>query len=97
MTKKEACELEKICDALMSQYLKTDCEVSLALSGRLKIRFNDGYINIDKQLGGADYISYVGSYDELQETINKIVSCIDEHKSVFDKLIWSYEHRTELE
>lgn len=27
MTKQEACKIEEMCDALMSHYLKTECEV----------------------------------------------------------------------
>jgi hypothetical protein len=97
MTKQEACKLETTCDALMSHYLKTDCEVSLALSGRLKISFDDGYITINTKTGTVDYISYTGFYSDLQEYIDKIMLCLIEHTDVFNKLIWSYEHRRELE
>lgn len=97
MTKQEACKLETTCDALMSHYLKTECEVSMALSGKLKITFDDGYITVKAKEGLVDYVSYVGFYSDLQEYINKIFLCLVEHNDTFEELIWSYEHRIELE
>ena len=97
MTKQEACKLETTCDALMSHYLKTECEVSLALSGKLKISFDDGFITVKAKEGLVDYVSYAGSYSNLLEYIEKIFLCLIEHDDTFEKLIWSYEHRRELE
>lgn len=97
MTKQEACKLETTCDALISHYLKTECEVSMALSGKLKITFDDGYITVKAKEGLVDYVSYVGFYSDLQEYINKIFLCLVEHNDTFEELIWSYEHRSELE
>lgn len=97
MTKQEASKLETTCDALMSHYLKTECEVSLALSGKLKISFDDGYITVNRSSGAVDYIRYTGFYSDLQEYIDKIMICLIDHTDIFNSLIWSYEHRRELE
>lgn len=96
MTKQEACELEKLCDELMSKYLKTDCEVSLALSGKLKIYFGGNYITLNRRAGCVDYVSYVGFYSDLQEYIDNAILCVVEHADAFNKLVWSYEHIMEL-
>lgn len=97
MTTQEAIELEERCDSLMSEYLKEDCTVSMALSNRFKISFDSNYITLSKTLDGAYYVRYVGFYNDLAEYINSAIKCVKDNKEVFDKLIWSYEHMTELE
>ena len=97
MTKQEACELEKLCDKLMTEYLEAECEVSLALSGRLKITFDNGYITVNRSSCTVDYIRYTGYYSDLQEYIDNIFLCLIHHADTFNKLVWSYEHRRELE
>lgn len=97
MTNQEAIELEERCDSLMSEYLKEDCTVSLALSNRLKINFDNNYITLNKTLDGAYYVRYVGFYEDLAEHIKTAIKCVRDNKEDFDKLIWSYEHIRELE
>lgn len=98
MTKQEAMELENICDKLMSYYLKKECSMSLSLSGKLKVEFEDGdFINLNTKSGNVDYISFYGFYSDLLECIEKIQLCLKENKGIFDKLVWSYEHASELE
>lgn len=98
MTKQEACKIEETCDALMSHYLKTECEVSMALTGKLKIYFDDNYITVNRmrQELSVDYVRYVGFMDDLQEYINKAFLCLTEHSDTFNMLMWSYDHRREL-
>ena len=98
MTKQEAIKLENRCDKIMSGYLGRSCTVSLALSGKLKIEFNDGdYITWNMAGSHVDYISYVGFYSDLVETIGKVKECIDGNRDIFNNLVWSYNHRAELE
>lgn len=97
MTKREAIELENKCDELMSKYLQEDCTVSMALTGKLKVGFDGNYITIDRKLGEACYINYTGYYEDLTDIINKAIFCIEDNEDMFDKLIWSYEHMTELQ
>ena len=97
MTKKEAIELENKCDELMSEYLGEDCTVSMALSGRFKVKFGDDYITLTKDIGTASYVKYHGYYSDLEEHINLIIKCIKENTDIFNKLIWSYEHIREIE
>ena len=96
MTKKEAIELENKCDKLMSEYIDNDCNVSMALSGRFKVSFGENYITLGKDNKSASYIKFHGCYSDLEEYIDSIVRCIDENKKIFEELIWSYEHLSEI-
>ena len=97
MTKQEACDLENMCGTLMSKCVGEECRVSLALTGRLKISFNDGFITLKKDRSGVDYVKYVGYYEDLEDIIKRALSCVNSNTSLLDKLIWSYEHIRELE
>lgn len=96
MTKQEAIELENKCDKLMSEYLGNDCNVCMALSGRFKISFGDNYITLGKDNQSASYVKFHGYHSDLAGHINSIVRCIEENKDIFDELIWTYEHLSEL-
>lgn len=96
MTKKEAIELENKCDKLISEHLDNDCCVSLALSGRLKVSFGESYITMSKDNKSAWYVKFHGFHSDLEEYIDLIVKCIAENQEIFNELIWSYEHISEL-
>lgn len=96
MTKQEAINLENKCDELMSKYTKEKCNVSLALTGKLRIEFDGNYITLNKKLREADYVRYVGYYEDLCLIVDQAFNCIEDHEDMFDKLIWSYEHVREL-
>lgn len=98
MTKAEAMKLENRCDKIMSGYLGEECTMSMALTGRLKVMFNDGdYITWSMKHNSVDYVHHVGFYDDLVERIAKIKECLDDNRDIFAQLLWSYEHVTELE
>ena len=97
MTKMEAIELENKCDKLMSEYLHTECTVSMALTGNLKVEFNGDYITLDNNCRTASYINFTGFYYDLRDCIDAIVRCVDANRALFDKLMWSYEHIGSLE
>lgn len=98
MTKQEAMKLETRCDKIMSGYLGKSCTVSMALTGKLKVEFDDGdYITMKQVYDEPDYISYTGCYDDLKEKIANIVECLSDNEDIFDLLMWSYDHRRELE
>ena len=98
MTEAEAIELENRCDKIMSGYLGRSCTVSIALSGKLKVEFDDGdYITWKMSSNRVDYINYVGFYSDLEDDINNIQGCISENYDIFKDLMWSYGHRGELE
>lgn len=98
MTKEEALKLENRCDKIMSGYLGKSCTVSMALTGKLKIEFDDGdYITWSPIRNDVDYISYVGFYSDLVDKIAQIKECIDDNRDIFTDLMWSYNHRNELE
>lgn len=98
MTKTEAQKLEKRCDKIMSGYLGEECTVCMALSGKLKIIFDDGdYITWSMTSDVIDYVSYCGFYCHLLQKITKVKECVDDNRDMFNQLIWSYEHRSELE
>lgn len=97
MTKQEAIKLENKCDKLMSEYLHTECTVSMALTGKLKVKFNGDYITLDKDFNTASYINFTGFYYDLKDCIDAIVRCVEANRALFDELIWSYEHISSLE
>ena len=98
MTKAEAIKLEERCDKIMSGYLGKSCTVSMALSGKLKVEFDDGdYITWKLSGNHVDYINYFGFYSDLEDDINNIQGCISENYDIFEELMRSYEHRGELE
>ena len=98
MTKEEALRLENRCDKIMSGYLGRSCTVSMALSGKLKVEFDDGdYITWNMSFNCPDYVNYAGFYTTLADDISAITECIDDNRDIFSNLIWSYEHRGELE
>lgn len=98
MTKEEAIKLENRCDKIMSGYLGKSVIVSMALSGKLKIEFDDGdFITWNTAYNNVDYVNYAGFYDDLVETINHIKECIDDNRDIFNELMWSYNFRNELE
>lgn len=98
MTKEEAINLENRCDKVMSGYLGECCTVSMSLNGKLKIEFGYGeFITFDIGNNKVIYVSYSGYYSDLLELIPKITECVNENRDIFEKLIWSYGHRRELE
>lgn len=96
MIKQEAIELENKCDKLMSEYLNEDCTVSMAFSGRFKVQFGDNYITLTKDISTASYVKFHGYYSDLEEYINSVIKCIKENTDIFNELIWSYEHMSEI-
>ena len=98
MTKDEAIRLENRCDKIMSGYLGLPCTVSLALSGKLRVEFNDGdYITWNMTCNEVDYVSFIGFYDELVKMIGEIRECVNDNRDIFDNLLWSYNNRREFD
>ena len=97
MTKAEALELENKCDESMSKAIGEECTVSMALTGRLKVNFSENYLSLNKELNDISYIKFHGDYSDLLNYRYKILVCIEFNKKLFDKLIWSYDHKSELE
>lgn len=97
MTKQEALKLENRCDKIMSGYLGEECTVCMALTGKLKVEYSDGYITWNMTCNEPDYVSYIGCYDDLVEAIAKIKECIDDNRDIYEQLLWSYHNRAELE
>lgn len=97
MTKKEACDIERSCEELLYRYLNRPCSVSLALTGKLKISFDDNFITLNDDYETVDFIKFFGWNGHLQDTIDTVKTCIKDNKELFNTLIWSYEHIRELE
>lgn len=98
MTKEEAIKLENRCDKIMSGYLGRPCTMSMALTGKLKIEFNDGnYITWNMTGNHVDYICYTGFYSDLEDDVKSIQECMSDNYDIFEKLIWSYGYRSALE
>ena len=90
MTKQEAIELESEIDKLFSEKLKTDCEVSMALTGALRISVDGGFFNIKTDTQVVDWVKWNGEYEVLQDYINKAKLVIEENEEKIDLLMQSY-------
>lgn len=99
MTKKEAVELQEQVEKELSEIVGDDCIISLALTNKLKICFKEhiDMICLNLDASGVDWISWCGWYDDLKHIIENALGYMRENKNIIDKLIWSYEHITELE
>jgi len=97
MTNNEAVELENTCDELMTKAISEECNVSMAMTGRLKVNFGDNYFSLNSDYANASYVKFHGDYFGLLNVIEMACCCISENKELFDKLIWSYENRSKLE
>lgn len=98
MTKKEAIALEALCEKYLDEEIEGGVEISMNLAGRLKIRLLpcEEFVAVSRMLDEVVYVSWNGSYRELQRTIRNILRCISEHLEDFVKLLWSYENRSLL-
>ena len=96
MTKNEAIELERQCELLLSKQLGFECMISLSLNGRLRIQFDDSFINLSSDFSHAQYVKFIGYFDELLDYCDDILKCVQENRELFEKLVWSYEHILEL-
>lgn len=90
MTKQQAIELEESIDNLFSEKLETNCEVSMALAGALRVSLNNGFININSRTKRVAWVKWNGDYGELQDYINKIIITITENEEKIEMLINSY-------
>lgn len=101
MTKSEAIELQTKIEKELSIRLGESCEVSLFLNGGLKMSLveSDGCIVFDHQypLEEVSFVRWNWYFDALLEAIEVIKDYFKEHGEEIYKLIWSYEHRRELE
>ena len=107
MTKQEAIDLEKQCEEWITSELKrnylvgdeTLVTVGLTLTSRLRITYSNFAFVMSKNLYENEfyYIYYAGDWDDLLLIRQSICVAIQNHIEDFEKLIWSYENRRELE
>jgi effector-binding domain-containing protein len=96
-TKTEALQLQNNIEKLLKDKLNMDIEISLSLSNRVKINFDDGYICFYRDSFDADHINYRGSYESLNEMIKDIQSVLNTNKYEVDLLMQSYDNINKLE
>lgn len=90
MTKQEAIDLENEIGELFSEELETECEVSMALTGALRISVKDGFFNIKVDKKVVDWVKWSGDYEILQDYINKAKIVIEENEEKIGMLMQSY-------
>ena len=95
MTKTLAIALEALCEKKIKEAVELDVTISMALTGRLKIETEDGYVTFNEDTT-PDYCRYTGFYSDLNNFIENVAEVLKENKDIFYNLKWSYEHRKEL-
>ena len=97
MTLNEAIALQSECEK-MFPFLENP-EISMALTGKLKLTWNDGFVTFDVYDGAVIYVNYIGYKDDFEdicERIEEVVMHTDNNIKLHN-LLWSYENRRELE
>jgi hypothetical protein len=96
MTKKEAIALEALCEKYLAKVLNEKVEMSMTLSGKLKVTFGENFVTFTDSFSEVIYMSFDGFALDLKEAIDKIVKCMNENREDFELLRWSYENRNLL-
>lgn len=106
MTKQEAIDLEKQCEDLLvdalnkADLINTESDlltVGLTLNNRFRIVIGSNAYLFNKDLKALDWFQFTGFYSDFDNIVFILKRTIREYKSDFEKLIWSYENRRELE
>jgi len=98
MTKMDAEALEALCEKKVLQKLKAESpvEVSMALSGRLKISIGENSYNFIFPGVRLDWFSHKGDYDDFVRVTTEIDAVINENIELFALLFWSYKNKEKL-
>ena len=96
MTEKHAMALEALMEKRLKLATEKDIEISMALTGRLKIDFDGCYINLNRKDFTIDYMRYTGSFHDFTELHGIICRTLEAYREDVDELIWSYDNRNEL-
>lgn len=73
------------------------CELSMSLSGRLKVTFDGDYtVNYSHKVGKIDWCSYLGDYEDLVKIVTNVEEWAKEKKDKIEILMWTYSNRNLL-
>ena len=93
MTQKEAYDLQLLCESYLSKKLGEDVQLSLALSGKIKVSIEAGdSFTLTKDMKEIEYIDYTGWIDSLKDICNIIIKCVNDNRERFEQLLWSYQN-----
>ena len=98
MTQKEALQLQTVCEQKLRENhpYKMEMELSMALTGRLRIATDSGWVNMRYPTMELDWIKWNGTYTDLMELVEYLRTTIPKFTGHFDKLMWSYNNQTLL-
>jgi len=97
MKRSEALALENKMQDLLREATKENIEISLALTGRIRIQWDETTITFNKGDLSVNWVSYTGYYGTLVEAIESAQRVFSENRKDFDLLVWSYENIRTLE
>lgn len=96
-THKEAIKLQSKLENIVNNVLgEKDIELSMALTGRLKVSIDSGYICFNRDYKTVDYIRYAGDYSVLKQYIGRLIDTFICYKDDFDALMDSYDNISKL-
>jgi len=96
-THKEAIKLQSKLDNIVSNVLgEKDTELSMALTGRLKVSIDSNFICFNRDYKTVEYIRYIGDYNVLVDYINTLATVFAKYKDDFDALMDSYDNISKL-
>jgi hypothetical protein len=99
MKKSEALGLRTALEQEIStSYCNENIKVQMSLNGKLQIRWSDDnhFINFDPKTREVVWVGYNGDWSELISFIETCQMVFKDHDKLVSRLMWSYDHKSEL-
>ena len=97
MKRSDAIALQEAIESRLSSLADKDLQISQALTGKLRVQIGESFLTFDHKTGEICYLHFTGFYSDLEEIKRAIKKIIKEHPHTLERLLWSYNHCTELE
>ena len=99
----EALELQKEIDSKLTKAVRKvtqsatdEAQISMALTGRIKVEYRDGYFNFNREDLSVSYFKFQGDYDDFIDLRNGISKVLATNRADINLLMNSYDNRRNL-